>query len=171
VFSSDDGRVAQSTVFSHSASGEAIDYPIQADDCRAGFSNWLLCRADARHPPFADGKLDVLLNGYILDLISLVDLSFVVSEFFRVLKPSGRMLLVNFSKAETSQRTWWECLYRRMPKRCAAYLFGGCRPVLMAPLAEKAGFRDVSRVFRPSEFLPTEIVTARKGQNRVAQKP
>lgn len=129
---------------------------------RVDRSNWALCRADARQLPFADGAFDVVLNDYMLDLIPLADLPIVMHEFFRLLRPSGRMVLVNFSKADASKRTWWERMYRRMPKRCAAYLLGGCRPVVMAPLAEQAGFRDVSREFRPSLFLPTEIVVARK---------
>jgi hypothetical protein len=38
----------------------------------------------------------------------------------------------------------------------------GCRPVVMAPLAEQARFRDIRREFRPSMLLPTEIVLVTK---------
>jgi ubiquinone/menaquinone biosynthesis C-methylase UbiE len=129
---------------------------------RAGLDNWALCRGDARRLPFGDDAFDVVLNGYMLDLIQLADLPVVMAEFFRVLKPRGRLVLVNFSKAELNERTWWERMYQRMPKSWAAYLLGGCRPVVMAPLAREAGFCEVERDFRPGLFLPTEIITARK---------
>jgi ubiquinone/menaquinone biosynthesis C-methylase UbiE len=129
---------------------------------RAGFRNVVLCRADARRLPFPDDRFDVLFNGYMLDLIPLADLPVVLGEFFRVLKPAGRLVLVNFSKQQENQRTWWERLYQRLPAGWAGYLLGGCRPVVMQRLVEQAGFTEVSREFRPGLFLPTEIVVARK---------
>jgi ubiquinone/menaquinone biosynthesis C-methylase UbiE len=129
---------------------------------RAGYTNVALCEADARQLPFSDNTFDVLFNSYMLDLISLADLPVVLGEFQRVLKPGGRLVLVSFSKLDPSDRTWWERIYQRMPNRWASYLMGGCRPVLMRQLVEKAGFAEVNREFRSTMFLPTEIVTAVK---------
>lgn len=124
--------------------------------------NVVLCRADARRLPFSDATFDVLFNGYMLDLISLADLPVVVGEFFRVVKPGGRLVLVNFSKSGTDQRTWWEAVYQRLPKSWAGYLLGGCRPVVMQTLVEKVGFVEINRDFHPGLLLPTEILTATK---------
>jgi ubiquinone/menaquinone biosynthesis C-methylase UbiE len=128
---------------------------------RAGLAKVALQEADARQLPFPDETFDVLLNSYMLDLIPLADLTVVLGEFRRVLKFDGRLVLVCFSKREPGQRTWWELLYRRMPKLWAGYLLGGCRPVLMTPLVEEVGFCDVRREFFGG-LLPTEIVTARR---------
>lgn len=132
---------------------------------RAGFTKVTLFEANARQLPFPDKTFDCVFNGYMLDLIRLADLPIVLGEFFRVLKPGGRLVLVNFSKASSDTRTWWERLYQAFPRSWVAYLLGGCRPVVVQPLVEKAGFVRVEREFWSSLFLPTEIVTARKGDH------
>ncbi len=45
-----------------------------------------------------DQEFDVVYNTYMMDLLPLRDLSVAVEEFRRVLKPGGRLGLVNFSK-------------------------------------------------------------------------
>jgi ubiquinone/menaquinone biosynthesis C-methylase UbiE len=92
---------------------------------------------------------------------SIRDMPVVLGEFHRVLKPSGRLVLVNMSKKCGSRLTWWERLYRALPRRWAAYLLGGCRPVLLESHVTKAGFAEVQRQYIRG-ILPTEIVIARK---------
>jgi ubiquinone/menaquinone biosynthesis C-methylase UbiE len=135
---------------------------------RVGFNNIALVEADANQLPFADRLFDVLFNGYMLDLICLAELPVVMSEFFRVLKPGGRLVLVNFSKPDVGRRTLWERFYERLPRSWAGYLLGGCRPIVAESLTQTAGFVEIRREFRPSLFLPTEIVTARKGEAPIA---
>lgn len=120
-----------------------------------GFSNFDLREADARRIPFPDESFDVLYNSYMLDLIPLDDFSIVLGEFYRVLKKGGRLALVNFSKKDSSP-VFIERLYRASPS-----LWFGCRPVLMGPFVEQAGFREVKREI-PQNPLPSEIVTGRK---------
>jgi ubiquinone/menaquinone biosynthesis C-methylase UbiE len=127
----------------------------------AGYSNFDLREADARHLPFADGTFDVLYNSYMFDVISLADIPVVLAEFQRVLKPDGRLVLVNLSKEESDKRSWWETIYGKLPGSLATYVLGGGRPVLMQGFVEQAGFRDVRREF-VDQFWPTEIVTAKK---------
>ncbi|HWB10217.1 MAG TPA: class I SAM-dependent methyltransferase [Pirellulales bacterium] len=129
---------------------------------RGGCKNVALIEANATRLPFADRSFDVLFNGYMLDLIRLADLPIVLGEFLRVLRPGGRLVLVNFSKPDAGQLTLWERFYQRLPRSWAAYLLGGCRPVVVQTMAEQTGFVEISRQFRPSLFLPTEIVTARR---------
>ena len=130
---------------------------------KAGFKKIALIEANARRLPFAGHSFDLLFNGYMLDLIRLAALPVVMGEFYRVLKPGGRLVLVNFSKPEDGRRTLWERFYERLPRSLAGYLLGGCRPVVAESLARQARFVELSREFRLSLFLPTEIVTARKG--------
>lgn len=127
----------------------------------AGYTNVELREADARQLPFPDGTFDLLYNSYMLDLISLPDMPVVLGEFRRVLKPGGRLVLVNFSKKDGSGRTWWERIYMGLPVRWVPYLLGGCRPVLMEDPVRGVGFCEVQREFI-RHIIPSEIVTARK---------
>lgn len=128
---------------------------------KSGHSNIDLREADARSIPFPDSTFDMLFNSYMFDLLPLKDMPLVLGEFHRVLKPGGRLVLVNMSKADGSQRTWWERLYQRLPRTGAAYLLGGCRPVVLEPLIRQAGFTEVKREFLQG-LLPSEIVVARR---------
>jgi len=122
-----------------------------------GYSNIDLRVADARQLPFADRTFDVLYNSYMLDLVELKDMSVVLQEFKRVLKPGGRLVLVNLSKENAVTRTWYEFFYDHTPKMFVPYIFGGCRPVLMENLAREAGFIQVERQFI-KHIIPSEIV-------------
>jgi ubiquinone/menaquinone biosynthesis C-methylase UbiE len=118
-------------------------------------------QGNARALPFQDATFDVLYNGYMFDLIPIDGLSPILKEFMRVLKPGGKIVLVNMSKPD-SQRTFYETIYEKgiavMP----------CRPVLMTPLLESAGFINVTRRYRPthgwivSRLWGTEIVLGQK---------
>ena len=122
-----------------------------------GFSNFDLREADCRNLPFDDNTFDVLYNGYMLDLIPFADMSGILQEFQRVLKPSGRMILLNMSKHDEEVVTPREKLYTRLPASLALYVMGGCRPVLMESLVKAAHFQSVQRVFLDGRF-PSEIV-------------
>lgn len=125
----------------------------------AGLSNVRLQEGDARRLPFANGSFDVLYNSYMLDLIHLDDMPVVLGEFRRVLKPGGRLVLVNLSKRDPARLTWFERLYQALPSRLVPHVVGACRPVVMASHVSAAGFVNVQREWVPNR-LPSEIVTA-----------
>lgn len=129
----------------------------------AGFGPVDLREADARRLPFAGDSFDVLYNSYMLDLIPLAELPGIVREFRRVLRPGGRLVLVNLSKEGEEQRTWLERLYSSLPPWGVSYLMGGCRPVVLGNLVRQEGFVEVRREFMAWPF-PSEIVSARKGE-------
>lgn len=85
----------------------------------------------------------------------------MLREFHRILKPNGRLVLVNLSKQSAEQRTWLERLYVSLPMVVVPYLMGGCRPVLMEQPVTDAGFVDVRREY-VAHVIPSEIVVARK---------
>lgn len=128
---------------------------------KAGFSRLDLRQADARRLPFKDGQFDVVYNAYMLDLIPEADMAGILAEFKRVLKPGGRMVLLNMSKPSLHIKDSRERLYQWLPRLVTLYLLGGCRPVLMEPSVHQAGFMDVERVFLGG-MTPSEIVLARK---------
>jgi demethylmenaquinone methyltransferase/2-methoxy-6-polyprenyl-1,4-benzoquinol methylase len=126
-----------------------------------GFSNFELKEADSRQLPFGEQTFDVLYNGYMLDLIPEKDMSQILQEFYRVLKPGGRMILLNMSKRDMTVRTSRETLYSILPAKFVLYVLGGCRPVLMEDMTKVIGFENIRRSFLDGKF-PSEVVVATK---------
>jgi hypothetical protein len=97
----------------------------------------------------------------MFDLIPIDGFWPILKEFIRVLKPGAKIVLVNMSKPD-SRKTFYEAIYEKgvaiMP----------CRPVLMSPLLQTTGFKDVTRLYRPthgwivSRLWGTEIVMGHK---------
>lgn len=119
-------------------------------------------QGNARDLPYPDETFDLVYNGYMFDLIPLDGFLPILAEMSRVLKQGGRLVLVNMSKPD-ERTTFFERIYRR------GWAIAPCRPVLMAPYVQLAGFQDVQRMYRPTRgsivALPwgQEIVLARKG--------
>lgn len=115
---------------------------------------------NARNLPYPDRTFDLLYNSYMFDLIAVAQFLPILEEFKRVLKPGGKLVLVNMSK-KTSRKTLYERVYKIVG------LFP-CRPVVMESFVWEAGFSSIQRIYRNSYarsiLLPfgTEIVTARK---------
>lgn len=112
--------------------------------------------ADAYSLPFADEEFDLLLNSYMLDLLPEDDFVVVLSEFRRVLRPSGRLLLVNMTTSGLVGALW-ERIYRVAPS-----LLGGCRPVELSRSVEAAGFERITRATVEQLGVASEIILARK---------
>jgi len=99
----------------------------------------ILVRADVRALPFPAGYFDLVWSSYLLDLIPTGKPLPLLGEFRRVLRPGGRILLVNLSKKDEGI-SWWERIYSVTPSWLVPYLFGGCRPIQAAPFVREAGF-------------------------------
>ncbi len=118
-------------------------------------------QGNARELPYPDETFDLVYNGYMFDLIPLEGFLPILREFHRVLKPGGQLVLVNMSKPD-ARKTFYESVYER------GWAVMPCRPVLLAPYLEPAGFTAIQRLYRPSHGLivshlwGTEIVLARK---------
>jgi demethylmenaquinone methyltransferase/2-methoxy-6-polyprenyl-1,4-benzoquinol methylase len=132
---------------------------------RKGFSGVDLREGDARHLPFPDGKFDVLFNSYMLDLVPLRELGTVLREFDRVLGPGGRLILVNMSKRDPSEPSWYERFYQSTPAWFATFLLGGCRPVVMEHMVREMGYVGIRREFHAFPMF-SEIIIGEKGHDR-----
>ena len=122
-----------------------------------------LARANALQLPFPDAQFDLVWAGYLLDLIPTAEMPPLLAEFRRVLRPSGRLALVNLSRpGGANGLTRWERWYQRTPAFLVPWLFAGCRPVEAELFVRAAGFVKVEREL-VSEGLDSEIITARKG--------
>lgn len=119
-------------------------------------------QGNAQALPYPDATFDMLYNGYMFDLIPLEGFVPILKEFQRVLKPGGKLVMVNMSKPD-ARKTIYERIYER------GWAVMPCRPVLMGDYLEDAGFSNVERFYRPSRGLIVsrlwgqEIVLAHKG--------
>ena len=117
-----------------------------------------LCQCDGRFLPFRDTSFDVVFSSYLLDLLSVSDIARTLQEMRRVMKPSGRLVLVDLSLANPWFNRLWGVLYFILPT-----LLGGCRPIRLASYLPEAGFA-VEEVRRVTEWgIPSEVILARRG--------
>jgi ubiquinone/menaquinone biosynthesis C-methylase UbiE len=116
-----------------------------------------LIAASALELPLPDESFDLVVNSYMLDLLPRDDIPTALSEFLRVLRPGGRLVLSNMTRGERRRHRVWDWAYAR-----GIVLTANCRGVLAAPVLRELGFADVSREYLTQMLFPTEIVTARK---------
>jgi ubiquinone/menaquinone biosynthesis C-methylase UbiE len=115
-----------------------------------------LHQASALAMPLEDDSFDLLVNGYMLDLLPREDIPRAVAEFRRVLRPGGRIVLSNMTLGERRAHRVWDTLYAR-----GINLTANCRGVLAAPVLEELGFTEVRREYMAQMGFPSEIVSAR----------
>src|SRR5574338_614301 len=116
-------------------------------------------QGNAKELPYPEEAFDLVYNGYMFDLIPLDGFMPILKEMARVLKPGGKLVLVNMSKPD-NRKTFFERIYER------GWAVMPCRPVLMSPFLEPARFMDIQRLYRPTHggivslLWGQEIVTA-----------
>jgi ubiquinone/menaquinone biosynthesis C-methylase UbiE len=123
----------------------------------AGLGQVELIAASALELPLDDDAFDLVVNGYMLDLLPRDDIARALAEYHRVLRPGGRLMLSNMTKGERPLHRVWDGLYAR-----GINLTANCRGVLAAPVLAKLGFTEIRREYMAQLTFPTEIVTARK---------
>jgi demethylmenaquinone methyltransferase/2-methoxy-6-polyprenyl-1,4-benzoquinol methylase len=116
-----------------------------------------LIQGSALDLPFDDESFDLLVNGYMLDLLPRDDIPRALEEFKRVLRPGGRLVLSNMTKGERRRERIWDWLYER-----GVVLTANCRGVLAEPALRELGFGRIRREYLAQTTFPTEIVTATK---------
>jgi demethylmenaquinone methyltransferase/2-methoxy-6-polyprenyl-1,4-benzoquinol methylase len=123
----------------------------------AGLDRVETLAASALHLPLSDESFDLVVNGYMLDLLPRDDIPSALSEFKRVLRPAGRLVLSNMTVGERRRHRVWDWAYAH-----GVVLTANCRGVLAAPVLDELGFVDVRREYLAQMSFPTEIVTARR---------
>jgi ubiquinone/menaquinone biosynthesis C-methylase UbiE len=124
---------------------------------QSGTTNYQLRIGDAYDLPFENGRFDLLINNYMFDLLPKADFPQVLSEFRRVLKPNGRLLLVNMAKGKRWYNQLWENLYKRSETSMA-----GCRGVSMTAPVVANGFTVSHHEYISQMSFPSEIILAQK---------
>ena len=122
---------------------------------RKGEAKICRCRADASAMPFRDGAFDIILNCYMLDLLEEGDIPVVLAEFSRVLKVTGRLVVISMAEQSPFFNRLWMKLYR-----CEPLLVGGCRPILAAASISRCGWQVRLREEVRQNGFRTELVVA-----------
>lgn len=125
---------------------------------RTGQKNYTLHLCDCRHLPFADRSFDMIISQYLLDILPSEDFNLILSEFKRVLREGGRVVLVNMTKGEKRFNKIYEELYKLKPP-----LLAGARGVLAQPYLQQIGLEGVKREFVSQFGFPSEVVVGFKG--------
>ena len=117
-----------------------------------------LWNQDAAQLPFEDGSLNAVFMSFTLELFDTPEISKVLAECKRVLKPGGRIAVVSISKEQPSDPMVkvFEWTHRHFPNLL------DCRPIYARRELEAAGFEIVKSEIRHM-WLPVEIVLGRKG--------
>ncbi len=144
---------------------EAMLQQARSKVSKSALTNVSFMRGTVRELPYPDQSFDLVYNGYMFDLIPRDGFTPVLGEFKRVLKPEGKLVLVNMSKPD-NRMTFFEKVYHK------GLAVAPCRPVLMTPYLEQAGFEKLQRLYRPTRGFTlarlwgTEIVLAQKAASR-----
>jgi len=105
--------------------------------------------------PYPDQTFDLLFNGYMFDLMPFEAMPRILAEFKRVLKPAGRLVLIDMTIGEGFGSQIYQWIYNLSPA-----IMGGCRGVRLAGPLENAGFRVVTREYHQQMLFPSEVILA-----------
>jgi ubiquinone/menaquinone biosynthesis C-methylase UbiE len=122
---------------------------------KIGSGNFRLSVGDAYDLEFADDSFDVVVNNYMFDLLPEQDFARVLSEFKRVLRPGGRLVIVNMTTGERWYNGIWSLIYSVNPA-----VLGGCRGVSLVAHLQAAHFTDIEREYLSQATFPSEIILA-----------
>jgi len=132
---------------------EAMLIRAEKKAAKSGSNNYRLRVGDAYDLDFPDDSFDVLINNYMFDLLPQQDFLTVLEEFKRVLRPGGRLAMVNMTRGERWYNGIWERIYRLNPA-----LLGGCRGVSILSQLEACGFGQMQREYMSQLTFPSEVV-------------
>jgi len=120
-----------------------------------------ICLGDARSLPFRENVADVAFIEDTLELFAEDDMSTVVGELERILRPDGRLCVVTMERAGAEDDLFvraYDWLFERVP----GYERFGCRPIYASRTLEEAGFVIERRERRHRAWVwPVEILIAR----------
>lgn len=124
---------------------------------KASSSQVELKQASAFEIPYPDETFDLVINGYMFDLMPVEAMPKILGEFRRVLKPGGRLVLVNMTEGERPGSQVYQWIYQHAPA-----LMGGCRGVKIAGLLPQAGFQVKIREYHQQFLFPSEVILANR---------
>lgn len=119
--------------------------------------NFRLQIGNAYKLPFTDNTFDLVVNNFMLDLLPENDFVNILSEFNRVLKPSGRVVISNMAFG----KKWYNKIWHWIAKLPS--ILGGCRPISIYDYPVKAGFNNIDVEYFSQNTFAAEVLRAKKG--------
>lgn len=110
--------------------------------------------------PCAAGSVDRVLTTYVLDLLSVADITALLTEAQRVLMPGGLLCAVGLTPGERGVARWVTALWRRI-HRANPMRVGGCRPLCLAELLPRPSWSIVHREVVVTWGLASEVLVAK----------
>ena len=124
---------------------------------KTGLTNYNIKVGDSRNLPYANDVFDLIINQYMFDIFPVSEYDYVLKEFRRILKPSGRLVLVNTTRGEKLRDCLFNYLFHIYPTQ-----FSRCRGVIMNSHLERFHFQDIKREYIVNYAFPSEIVCSRR---------
>lgn len=115
-----------------------------------------LVQGDAARLPYAPVSFDAVLMCFTLELFDTPEISVVLAECRRVLRPGGRLGVVALAHADNLAVRLYGWAHRVLPRVV------DCRPVHTAAVLREAGFQVAARERGMMWGLPVEMVVATK---------
>ena len=122
-----------------------------------GQGQFSLQAVDARQMPFPAGTFDALFNCYLFCLLSPGDIQRTISEFHRVLRPGGKLLMVNDGEGSRVFNVIYGSLGYAVPS------YWGRRVAAQVPrFLEDGGFRIRQHEVVSQTFYPSSVILAER---------
>ena len=119
--------------------------------------NYSLNEGNALDLGFDSGSFDLLINNFMVDLMPLENFEDLASEFYKVLKPGGVLVISTFSSGKKWINGIWTWTAKHFPG-----LLTGCRPVSFRPYLENSGFTIEEDLELSQNTFPSNVLKARK---------
>lgn len=123
-----------------------------------------LLEGDALALDFGDNTFDLLINNFMIDLMPAGTFDEIAEEFYRVIKPGGRVVVSTFSFGKKKIHKFWFWLAKKFPD-----LLAGCRPVSFKDNLIKAGFEIEKSIDLSQNTFPSKVIKARKAKTTGGQ--
>jgi len=120
-------------------------------------TNYVLDIGNAYNLPFKDHSFDLVINNFMIDLLPEKDFLRILSEFYRVLKPSGRAVISTMAFGQKWYNKFWHWIARKLPG-----LLTGCRPVSIGINLKEVGFEIEQTEQLSQNTFPAEVLRAVK---------
>ncbi len=113
--------------------------------------------ADALRLPVAPGSSDAALLVFTLELFDAAAMRLVLGQIGQALRPGGRLVVACLSRRRpTAMVRLYEWFHRRWPRVI------DCRPILVAPLLEAAGWQVARLQGASLGGLPVDLALAQR---------